>query len=253
MPEIYGWGFSLVYTRAAWQACPFLHIGLGEDLDFVMSLRELWAPLIFVPDRRGICAHTQHLANISGACLKFSGRGVIPASLMYSPLCPLLSWYDGMARGLTKNQQEEMQGRENKVAAVPKPVVDGQEAAWNKVRAMKIGRKRTKPEVIAMQDDLIRAFILDSFQDRLEAVWAEPAPNARKKEVRRRDVCLEVQGPIIERHGFENSHRGLFQSSIDCSLVDPEVGVKDLVCKWLTHPDTEEWRILRPQLSTVFR
>lgn len=72
--QMYGWGFSMVYLRAAWEAVPFLHIELGEDFDFVACLRHLCLPVILVPDTRGICAHTHHAGNTTGGCAERRGR-----------------------------------------------------------------------------------------------------------------------------------------------------------------------------------
>merc|ERR1712113_366369 len=110
---------------------------------------------------------------------------------------------------------------------------------------------RPKEQVVAMQDELISAFLDDTFQQRLHAAWGDPAIKERLREVRRRQICLEVQGPILERYGYENSHRGLMQSYFTSSIRDDEeVGLKALIMEWLTHPASPAWRFLWPRLHT---
>lgn len=104
--QIYGWGFSFLYLRAAWAACPFLHIGLGEDLDFMLCLRRLGMPVILVPDSKGICAHTLHVDNTAITCASNDARGG-SSGMLYSPMGPLLPAYLKAAADLYDNQQRK--------------------------------------------------------------------------------------------------------------------------------------------------
>jgi len=131
------------------------------------------------------------------------------------------------------------------VEALLQPV-QPESVLWSQER---IGRVRTKEEITAMQDDLIRGLAYPPFQQQLHAAW-ERSVGSRQQESSRRQLCLEVQGPILELHGFENSHRGLFQSHLDCRLEDSEVGIKAHVLDWLTHPAHGIWRCLWPELAT---
>mmetsp|Transcript_87722 Transcript_87722/g.256406 ORF Transcript_87722/g.256406 Transcript_87722/m.256406 type:complete len:705 (-) Transcript_87722:95-2209(-) len=255
--EIYGWGFSLVYLRVAWEAIPFLHIDLGEDLDFVQSFRELQLPLVLVPDRKGICAHTQHLENISGTCVKGGARGSTPPALLYSPLASVLSWYELTAQGFCQYQESLKEGTAGKAAAPPillpdesKPVAAVKEVLEPKVpQEWRPGMKWTKEAVVMMQEDLLEAFLEESFQKRLHGTWRKLDGQPRKQEVQRRDACMEIQAPVLERYGFEGSMRGLFQCAIDCRFEDEQVGLLDRVLHWLTHPGDKAWHFFGPQLD----
>uniref|UniRef100_A0A7S4VYA4 Glycosyltransferase 2-like domain-containing protein n=1 Tax=Alexandrium monilatum TaxID=311494 RepID=A0A7S4VYA4_9DINO len=262
---IYGWGFSLVYLRTAWQASPFLHIGLGEDLDFVQSFRRLGLPLVLVPDRKGICAHCQHLENISGTCVKGGSRGVTPSALLYSPLASVLSWYEMTAQGFTNYQKSQKDGAAGKVAAPVLLLPDDAEAGRAKRDAVRTlerektlesldwvpGMKWTVEAVVAMQEELLRGFLDEQFQLRLHEVWKEFHGQPRQQEVERRSMCFEVQGPVLIRYGFEYSYRGLFQSSQDCRLPDEKVGLRDYLMQWLTHPGHKAWPFLWHQLAAL--
>lgn len=249
--EIYGWGFSLVYLRLAWQASPFLHIDLGEDLDFVYSFREIGLPLVLLPDRKGICAHTQHLQNISGLCMKGGSQGITPSSLLYSPLASVLSWYDMSAQGFCKYQEKLKEGTadqaiepgllltSSKARPLVKPVVEEPKAEpeWMP------GMKWTKAAVINFQRDILEGVLEEHFQKELHGVWWKLNGQPRKQEVQRRSLCLNVQGPILEKYGFEGSSKGLFQSSIECRLNDPQIGMLDSILTWLTHPGHKVWQV----------
>mmetsp|Transcript_108702 Transcript_108702/g.335767 ORF Transcript_108702/g.335767 Transcript_108702/m.335767 type:complete len:438 (-) Transcript_108702:6-1319(-) len=84
--ELHGWGFSFVYLRSAWLSCPFAHMGLGEDYDFVRRLRQLGQPVLLVPDRAGICVHTCHLDNTAGGV---DAEGPGKRSSGTQPCCPV--------------------------------------------------------------------------------------------------------------------------------------------------------------------
>mmetsp|Transcript_109953 Transcript_109953/g.342802 ORF Transcript_109953/g.342802 Transcript_109953/m.342802 type:complete len:719 (-) Transcript_109953:312-2468(-) len=259
---IYGWGFSLIYLRLAWQAIPFLHIDLGEDLDFVQSFRQLGLPMVLVPDRKGICAHTQHLENVSGTCVKGGSRGVTPSALLYSPLASVLSWYEITAQGFTKYQEDKKNGkamaaapvllqhaeraraqRDASRAAAPKPPPAAEE--WVP------GMKWTKAAVVAMQEEIIEGFLEEPFLNQLHAAWKESSGKPQKQEVARRRMCMDVQAPVLTKYGFEPTVRGLFQSSRECSLPEEEVGIRDHFLQMLAHPGHKAWQFLWPFLPAL--
>lgn len=105
--DLYGWGFSFIYTRRAWKLRPFPHKGLGEDYDFVQGLRALGVRVTLFQDEEVICAHTEHADNTSGGHIGFQR---VPASYMpMSCMAPIL-----MAH-------EEAMKRVKKVQGKPKP------------------------------------------------------------------------------------------------------------------------------------
>lgn len=102
LSQLYGWGFSMVYLRRAWVACPFIHTRIGEDYDVVKNWRMLGMPVVFMPDNRGICAHTNHADNTaSGADRGGTGYG---NKLLYGPLSNQVALYE-RAASMLKNAQ----------------------------------------------------------------------------------------------------------------------------------------------------
>mmetsp|Transcript_58514 Transcript_58514/g.161944 ORF Transcript_58514/g.161944 Transcript_58514/m.161944 type:complete len:461 (+) Transcript_58514:3-1385(+) len=102
--ELFGWGFSFVYLRAVWQECPFAHMGLGEDYDFVRRLKQSGLPVILVYDDKGICAHTCHLDNTSGGDPE-SRRRYGSSSQMYSQVASLVGLFEAAAKGILAAQE----------------------------------------------------------------------------------------------------------------------------------------------------
>jgi len=102
--ELYGWGFSFVYLRSAWLACPFAHMGLGEDYDFVRRLRQLGQPVVLVHDTTGICAHTCHLDNTSGGDAE-SPRRYGSSAQLYSSVARLVSMFEAAAKPILDRQE----------------------------------------------------------------------------------------------------------------------------------------------------
>lgn len=63
---LWGYGFSYVYPREAWEACPFPDQNAGEDLDFINRLRALMPDEItHQADIPSIVLHTLHRASTS--------------------------------------------------------------------------------------------------------------------------------------------------------------------------------------------
>merc|ERR1712226_634839 len=73
---LYGWGFSYVFTRAAWELAPFPDVEFAEDAGFIEGLMARGVPVSLVgldgsPQERGIVAHTLHPSSTTGA--EFNG------------------------------------------------------------------------------------------------------------------------------------------------------------------------------------
>merc|ERR1719221_620812 len=69
---VYGWGFSFIYTKSAWEFAPFAAVTHAEDVEFMKVLRDNGVPVALPredPGFLGLCAHTHHpnpAANTSG-------------------------------------------------------------------------------------------------------------------------------------------------------------------------------------------
>merc|ERR1712032_1322500 len=103
--ELYGWGFSMMYLRKAWEMRPFPHIFLGEDFDFCFNLRAaLGLPVLFIYDARGVCAHTCHSSNTTGDNIESRSGGASAA--LYSPVATLVSMYETYAKSILATQEK---------------------------------------------------------------------------------------------------------------------------------------------------
>jgi len=66
---IYGWGFSYIFTRTAWELAPIPDVEFAEDLGFIegLLLRAVPVALVRLPSpREGLVAHTFHAGSTSG-------------------------------------------------------------------------------------------------------------------------------------------------------------------------------------------
>uniref|UniRef100_A0A7S1KXB0 Glycosyltransferase 2-like domain-containing protein n=1 Tax=Alexandrium catenella TaxID=2925 RepID=A0A7S1KXB0_ALECA len=108
--ELYGWGFCFVYLRSAWLECPFSHMGLGEDYDFVRRLRQNGQPVVLLYDENGICAHTVHLDNTSGGNPE-SPRRYGGSSQMWTRVGKLLGLYEACAKPILDSQESYRSAR----------------------------------------------------------------------------------------------------------------------------------------------
>lgn len=66
---LYGWGFSYVFTRSAWELAPVPDVEFAEDAGFMESLMSHAVPirLVRLPEgRAGVVAHSIHPASTSG-------------------------------------------------------------------------------------------------------------------------------------------------------------------------------------------
>lgn len=65
--NVWGYGFSYVYRRAIWQACPFEDVTHNEDGRFIEAAAAKGFGLTHRPDTRGLCLHLLHGSNASNA------------------------------------------------------------------------------------------------------------------------------------------------------------------------------------------
>mmetsp|Transcript_11125 Transcript_11125/g.26149 ORF Transcript_11125/g.26149 Transcript_11125/m.26149 type:complete len:220 (+) Transcript_11125:232-891(+) len=96
---VLGYGFTYVYTRAAWELVPFPDIDWSEDGEFITSLRQRGIPIALVRSDPKLCAHggglaahTYHRDTTSGG--EFAGflrLGMpVPAPESFVDLLPMI-------------------------------------------------------------------------------------------------------------------------------------------------------------------
>lgn len=95
---LYGWGFSYIFTRAAWEAAPFPDVEFAEDSGFMEGLMARNIPVLLLqpPDARngaGLVAHSYHSGSTSGGELqdfKKSGNRVTTTPEVFRTLMPMV-------------------------------------------------------------------------------------------------------------------------------------------------------------------
>merc|ERR1712087_792787 len=75
---LYGWGFSYVFSRSAWELRPFPDVEFAEDMGFMEGLlaQHVKVSLVSCPEgaTNGIVAHTLHSDSTTGQEFKGCGR-----------------------------------------------------------------------------------------------------------------------------------------------------------------------------------
>jgi len=97
----------------------------------------------------------------------------------------------------------------------------------------------TREQAYAMQEDLLAAFQDEAFQRRLVARWKAAGDDMVQQAKARQEVCLEVQGPIIAKYGFEASRKGVAMSVLAFQapeLGDEEIGERNRRLGYLADP-----------------
>ena len=64
-PNLWGYGFSYLYRRAAWERVKFPALGFGEDYQFVQGLAAAGCARVAAPDCEGLVLHVVHGSNAS--------------------------------------------------------------------------------------------------------------------------------------------------------------------------------------------
>lgn len=104
----------------------------------------------------------------------------------------------------------------------------------------------SREQALQMMDELIEAYSKVEFQQELHQAWAAVAGDPIQQGRARQAVCLKVQGPIIERYGFEASRRGValsvtaFNESIVVGCEEEAVRHKCFMVGWLVNPAQQE-------------
>lgn len=214
-----GYGFSFVYLREVWQQYWFRDMNLCEDSDFLEALLARGARVALVRDQVGFCAHTRHRGNFS------------PWEEVRSVPLESVS-YELRASGLGLSMTLPEVNRSAKQALVHH-VRDG--AGWRRI-SLSSARSIVAQLAEALSDK--------EFQRRLLASWEKHKRDPAKQAQKRRDLCLEVQAPIISRFGFEPNHSGVAQCTASISrsglMADEEILFNSWRIEYFCRPEQQE-------------
>lgn len=89
-----------------------------------------------------------------------------------------------------------------------------------------------------MQDMLIEEYKKEEFQDKLHEAWAAAGADELKQLKARQEVCLPIQGPIIQKFGFEPTRKGVSQSVTAFKPFNyhPDVTDRNMTMQYLVNP-----------------
>jgi len=209
-----GYGFTFAYLRDAWSAHWFRDVNLGEDCDFFEALLARGARVVLLRDCTGFCAHTHHEANFS----PWEKDREVPSDLVSSTL-------------------REMAAKLGSNLKIAKQRMNSERVA-EKAKAVTL----TPTTAAALQDELIAEYTKEKFQRRLHLSWWQNRDDLNKQMRDRSLICLEVQGPILERYGFPNSMEGVRLSTC-CFTPEinavPNVSKKNFLIHWLCKPEMQ--------------
>jgi len=104
---------------------------------------------------------------------------------------------------------------------------------------------------IQLQDMLIAEYSRTEFQVKLHARWAAAGDDQVKQLKARREVCLPIQGPIVERFGFEPTQKGVNQSVTAFKPLNdhPEVAARNVTMQYLVNPHQQGPEFVEQHLS----
>lgn len=80
----------------------------------------------------------------------------------------------------------------------------------------------SREDAYAMQEDLLAGFEDEAFQRKLRSRWKAAGDDMILQAKARQEVCLEVQGPIIAKYGFEASRKGVAMSVLAFQVPELE-------------------------------
>lgn len=125
-----------------------------------------------------------------------------------------------------------------------------------------VTRTLTREQSLALHDDLITAFLSEDFQKNLAAHWAAAKGNKAKEQKAKRELCLPLQLPVMEKYGFEKSEKGVFMClwSVRTTFfnfanpdeVDQEMWLKATFLDFLVSPDKELFWEFDEYVRSVF-
>jgi len=100
----------------------------------------------------------------------------------------------------------------------------------------------TEDQVIWMEQKFLEKYTVKEFQEQLNKLWWGTNDQLERMK-RRQELCLTIQGPVIEELGFEPTKKGVAQSTaaVGKHMVNPspELQKNHLQLTWLCDPDQQ--------------
>lgn len=100
----------------------------------------------------------------------------------------------------------------------------------------------TRDQAWQLQEELINGYTQKEFQRKLHQTWFAAEDQVSKIKVRQQ-LCLEVQGPVISKYGFDASRAGVAKSVLAFRRKeleeDVEISQRNFLLGWLTDPETQ--------------
>jgi len=96
----------------------------------------------------------------------------------------------------------------------------------------------TKQQALELQERFIGLYSKEDFQERLREAWGRAGGDAKLQDKARQDLCLPVQGTVLEQFGFNGTRAGVMQALAAFGPLesDPEVAAKNRTLAYLTNP-----------------
>mmetsp|Transcript_120438 Transcript_120438/g.292267 ORF Transcript_120438/g.292267 Transcript_120438/m.292267 type:complete len:639 (+) Transcript_120438:71-1987(+) len=96
----------------------------------------------------------------------------------------------------------------------------------------------TRSLVLALQSELIAAFMDDEFQDQLHEAWSSAGSDVDEQKMACQKTCFSLHAAIIANYGFKASQRGVALSgeAMESYGNDTDVARNNALLQWLTDP-----------------
>lgn len=101
----------------------------------------------------------------------------------------------------------------------------------------------TLEDAIKLEDGLIKGYITEVFQNKIWDAWKAHGNDALEIAKKRQEICLEVQGPVIQQFGFEPTRAGVAQSVKAFTPemnAHPEIGWRNSLMGYLINPNLQK-------------
>jgi len=103
--------------------------------------------------------------------------------------------------------------------------------------------KLTRAMAWSMQDELLAGYSKREFQQKLHAAFDAAGGIKVRQTKARQKICMEVQGPVVEKYGFEPTFEGVLKALMcfnDPPLCfDEDLGVRSNMMMWLISPEKQ--------------
>jgi len=222
---IYGWGFSFLYTKECWRACPFPDMDVGEDYEFMKKLRKQPNSLILTPrETAAICSHTYHPGvNVSGGEKTKDKQPIgtkVPMPDTLRPFLPALLEAIKCAKTQKRGSQRP-QTQPSRPSREP--------------RSKSPNPELTVDQLISCQDDFIRAFFEEGFQLKLHELYGMARTSVAHKEAFTK-FLVDAQMPILIKYGFSGTQNGARRCLAQCMFFEQTSLACDQLFDESSHP-----------------